>query len=287
VAGTGPVTARYAGVVVSGTVPGRDRVACRESAGRVGAMMGRQHACCGLLVGVALAGLVPSAPLPVRGLVVAVAGGAALLPDLDHPGATAARSLGLLTRVIAHAVDWVSLTVYHATRAPGDPAERRSGHRTLTHTVPGCLLPGLLLTVAGLLWPVSLAVACSLLTGLLALGLRRAGLLLLVVSSVVSWWTLTTYPGWWWLVSVAVSCGCLVHLAGDWVTEAGVPLLWPLQSEQCRWRLLTAPVTFPAGSPVETQIVAPLLLLGLLVEAFWATGLLGAVVAAVSPEVSG
>lgn len=243
-------------------------------------MLGMQHATCGLLAGVGVAALIPSAPWPLRGLVVVTAGGAALLPDLDHPGATAAKSLGPVTKVIAWAVDRVAVTVYHATRGPGDSPTRRGGHRLLTHTVPACLLAGALVGLLGVLSPVALAVVCGLLAGLLALGTKQAGVTLAVTCAGVAWWLLERYPGWSWAVPVAVTVGCLVHLAGDAVTPSGVPLLWPLAVRGERWRMVSTPVTFDAGGAAETVAVAWLLRAGLAVAVASVTGVLPVVVSA-------
>lgn len=243
-------------------------------------MLGKSHALCGLIAGVGMCSAVPSAPLPVKGLVVVTAGGASLLNDLDHPSATAARSLGIVTKLIAHGVDRASLAIYHASRLPADPVERKSGHRLWTHTVPSCLLAGLLVGLLVLVSPVACAVACGLLAGLLAQGVKVAGGLLGLVTFVVTWWTVTQYPGWSWLVPLAVTVGCLVHIAGDWVTNSGVPALWPLESRGRRWRLVTCPVTFAAGDSVETMFVRPGLVVCLVLVTGWETGLLGLVVTA-------
>lgn len=246
-------------------------------------MMGRQHCASALLAGVGLAACVPSAPWPIRALVVVVTGGAGLLPDLDHPSATAARSLGLLTKLIARGVDTVSLAVYHATRSPGDAASRHSGHRLLTHTWPGCLLAGVIAGLLVLVSPIAGAVLCGLLGGLMALGIRQAGFPIAAVTSVVAWFTLDQHSGWSWLVPVAVLLGCVVHTLGDWLTNSGVPLLWPMASQGKRWRLVTAPVTFAAGDHIEKNLVAPLLVIGLVVATAQVTGVLpAAITAAVS-----
>jgi len=248
--------------------------------------MGRSHGLTGLLGGVGFAALLPAAPMPVRGLLVIVMGGAALLPDLDHPNATAAKSLGLLTKVIAYGVDRLAVTVYHATRARGDSASRQGGHRLLTHTIPWCLLVGGLVAVLGTASPVALAVFCGLLGGLLGLGLQVAGIGVALSTGVLAWWTLDTYPGWSWTVSVAVSIGSLVHLGGDAVTPSGVPLLWPLVYRGERWRMVSTPVTFTAGDSVESLLVAPLLVVSVVVSAAQVTGVLPVVISAVSRGVS-
>src|SRR5690606_22340506 len=138
-------------------------------------MMGRQHALSGLFAGCLLAGALAPAPLPVKALVVATTGGAALVPDLDHPSATVARSLGIVTRLLARAIDRASLSLYHATRTDGDPRERRSGHRLATHTVPGCLVAAAVVGLLCLAHPLAGAAAACLLVGLLGLGVRAFG----------------------------------------------------------------------------------------------------------------
>lgn len=101
------------------------------------------HTLCGLTSGVLLAGALSypalACPLPVRLLVIPLVGGAALLPDLDHPSAKVAKSLGPVTQALAHGTSQLSLAVYHSTRGPRDPGERRDGHRLLTHTAIGCV----------------------------------------------------------------------------------------------------------------------------------------------------
>lgn len=79
---------------------------------------------------------------------------------------------------------------------------------------------------------------------------------------------------------VAVSLGCLVHVLGDWLTDSGVPLLWPVVSQGKRWRLVRSPAPFSAGDHVETGIVRPLLWAGLLVSVSCVTGVLPVLVSA-------
>jgi membrane-bound metal-dependent hydrolase YbcI (DUF457 family) len=237
--------------------------------------MARGHALVGLLGGVGYSALLPAAPLPIRALAVVVTGGAALLPDLDHKNATAAKSLGLLTKLIGAGIDRLAVAVFYATRAPGDPVEKNGGHRLLTHTVPWCLLIGGIAGVLGWVYPVSLVAVCGLLVGLLGLGFRVAGCSLLVIATLVAAVAFTQYPGWSWTVSVAVALGGLLHLVGDWLTPSGIPVLFPLVSAGQRWRMVSAPVTFRAGDAVETALVTPLLAVGLLGAVAWETGLAG------------
>lgn len=81
-------------------------------------MMGRAHMITGSSTWVtlsALAGPPHLVPLIVGG---ATAAAGALIPDLDHVGSTAARSLGGASRVVAHGVRWLS-----------------GGHRRGTHSL--------------------------------------------------------------------------------------------------------------------------------------------------------
>jgi membrane-bound metal-dependent hydrolase YbcI (DUF457 family) len=235
-------------------------------------MMARQHCLSGVLAGIGVAAVLPTAPLPVRVLAIAVTGGAALLPDLDHRAATAARSLGLLTRLVAVGISRISLAIYYATREGGDPADRRSGHRLFTHTIPGCVVAASLVAVACLLHPAVGGAVVALLVGLLGLGLKMAGTVPGLVAGGATWWALTDDFGWWWVFPVATFLGCLVHIVGDTVTDAGTPLWWPIMRGGRRWQPVTTPVTFAAGDHVERAVVAPLLAVGVAVAASGALG---------------
>lgn len=249
--------------------------------------MSRNHALTGVLAGCGLAACLPAAPWPVRGLVVVVAGGAALLPDLDHPSGTAARSLGLVTRLLARGVAALSLVVYHATRADADPADRKGGHRTATHTVPACLAAGVTVAAAAASHPAVLVVVASLLAGLLGLGVRTCGASLAAVGGALAWWAASEHPGWWWVYGVAAAVGCLAHLGGDLVTPAGIPIWWPIERRGRRWAPVASPVTFPAGGAEETVIVTPLLLVAVAVAGAAVTGVLPVVWEAASAVAAG
>jgi membrane-bound metal-dependent hydrolase YbcI (DUF457 family) len=235
-------------------------------------MMGRSHALCGLIAGASAATVLEHAPLLVRLLIVPVTGGAALLPDIDHPSSRVARSLGFVTKWIAHGVAHLSLTVYHATRAERDTSDRHSGHRTLTHTVPGCVTAGVGTGVSLLVHPALGVVVLALLCGLLAQGFRSIGVGFTLGSAVVAWLTVTHYPGWSWLWPLVVTLGSLVHVAGDWVTNSGVPLYWPLTRDGKRWSLVHAPATFSTGQEFETHVIGPALYVGLTLAAGFMVG---------------
>jgi membrane-bound metal-dependent hydrolase YbcI (DUF457 family) len=228
---------------------------------------------CGLTVGVCAAGLLDHAPWPVRLLLIPVMGGAALLPDIDHPSSRVARSLGFVTKFIAVGVAALSLAVYHATRTEADVANRHSGHRTLTHTVPGSLFFGLIAGVTVLAHPIAGAVFLALLIGLMARGFKTVGTGFTLAGGGLAWFTLTHYPGWWWLWPSVVTLGSLTHIAGDWVTNSGVPIYWPLLRDDRRWSLHHAPMTFATGKDFETEVVTPVLAVSLTLAGGFAAGL--------------
>lgn len=146
-----------------------------------------------------------------------VAAGTAVLPDMDHPDAKVARSLGPLSRSAARIVRRVA-----------------GGHRQRTHSLAFVALVAWALTwLAGLpgRWPlaVTLGVIISLSVRLLGPSLK------LKVRPSVAWavGTLTavaigngTVPVGRGVI-VAGVVGAASHLIGDGATRQGVPLLWP------------------------------------------------------------
>ena len=64
-------------------------------------MMGRTHALTGWCAGLALAPAVGAGSVHKAVIFAATTAGFALLPDLDHPGASASRLLGWLTGALS------------------------------------------------------------------------------------------------------------------------------------------------------------------------------------------
>lgn len=258
--------------------PDQARSDLRTVLPRFGALigvMGKSHALVGTTFGVLFAGALGDAPLAVRLLLIPVTGGAALLPDMDHPSSRVARSLGPVTKIIAKGVASASLSVYHATRTELDVADRHSGHRTVTHSLAGCLIFGLIALAAVGINPYAGTVLLALLVGLLAQGFKSIGTGFTLTGGAVSWWVLTHDHSWWWVFPVAVTVGAAAHLvAGDYLTNSGVPLLWPMVINGRRWTLLRAPATFSTGTPFESHVVTPLLFVTLGLSALTASGAL-------------
>jgi membrane-bound metal-dependent hydrolase YbcI (DUF457 family) len=187
----------------------------------------------------------------------AVCAGGALLPDLDlsgrvtsgQGGATVANTFGRASLFVAEVVEKVSLLVYSATRMKHDP-HRENGHRTLTHTVPFAVGIGLLTTWAcgaGGKWAVIGILFLMLglaLRGLLHTWAERAGWVpITIVSAAAAYGTYLYLPTGrgYPLLGVAVGVGCFVHLLGDIITRAGVPIMWPIPTGRRMWRMIGVP----------------------------------------------
>ncbi|WP_231640909.1 metal-dependent hydrolase [Nocardiopsis sp. NRRL B-16309] len=221
--------------------------------------MGTSHSASGLLVGVSLAAALGSHPADLF-VCAAVGAGAALLPDLDEPGSTVGRSLGVVTAGLSRLLRSASRATYRATGTPYELREDRDGgHRHLTHTVPAVLTFGALWWGVASLGAVGLAVAVFALAALgLACVLRPfgrsavqgAGVLGVVVATAA-----VLFGSSPWLVGLTVAVGSLTHILGDWLTRSGVPLAWPLTHRGKRWWMFRSPVAFRTGqSRVEDAI---------------------------------
>lgn len=236
-------------------------------------VMGPTHALSGVAVWMAgaagvqlLGGTVPSAELAVG---AAVTAGAALLPDIDHPSSTVARTFGPVSGAVSSAVDRVSTTVYNATRMPRE-APRTGGHRTLTHTAVFAVAAGALVGIAcGLLGRPAAATVLFLTLGLAIRGLmgrwaRRQGWVVTTLltggaAAAAMWWLPSGrgYP----VLGVAVTVGALTHCLGDMITKQGCPLAWPLVHRGKRWWEFAPPAALRirAGGSFEKTVLVPVL----------------------------
>jgi len=221
-------------------------------------MMGTSHAATGVLTGGAVAVLC-GADVLVTLMCAAVGAGAALLPDLDEPGSTVGRSLGRVTELAATGLRDLSRRVYRGTATPRELADPRDGgHRFLTHTVPACLVFGLVALGIALV-PAGAALVVFAMS---ALGLgtvagswrswgtaRRRRRAALVVAGVFGACTLLVqdFGPAAWLIALVVFAGALTHVLGDWLTRSGVPLAWPFAVRGKRWWMLRSPVAFHTG----------------------------------------
>lgn len=226
-------------------------------------MMGRQHALSGVAVGLLLAPLVGLDQAATVALFAGTVGGWALAPDLDCGGATASRSLGVLTRGLSWCLRHLSETVYHHTLGPADQPGRSGEHRCLTHTLAFALTAGLLAGLSSLAspWVVAGWAGFGLLCATRSLGgwvllLAGAGMAApLVTSGPAALAALDGAP-----LGIAVAAGCVAHLAADGVTCSGIPALWPVRIGGQRWHelhLLPAGFRLHTGQRVERWLVFP------------------------------
>jgi membrane-bound metal-dependent hydrolase YbcI (DUF457 family) len=203
----------------------------------------------------------------------AVCAGGALLPDLDlsgrvtsgQGGATVADSFGRVSLFGAEMVEKFSLGVYDLTKMKHDP-HRHNGHRTLTHTLPFAAGMGALTTWAagnGGKWAVVGILFLMLglaLRGLFHTWAEKAGwILVTLLSAGAAYGTAVYLPAGrgYPLLGVAVGVGCVVHLLGDVITSAGVPILWPIPTGRRMWRMIGVPnvLAVSVGGKVETILL--------------------------------
>ncbi|MER7457401.1 metal-dependent hydrolase [Micromonospora sp. NPDC126480] len=241
-------------------------------------MMGPSHALSGAAVWLAgswaldhFAGYEQS-PLALA-VGTAVCAGGALFPDLDlsgkvtrnQGGATVARTFGVFSLFLAEVMEKVSLGVYYATKLSRDP-RRSNGHRTLTHTIPFTVLVGwgtTTLCAAYGKWAV-----IGILFFMFGLALRglfdewaeRAGWVVVTLASLgAAWFTFANLPGdrGYPMIGLAVGVGCFVHILGDMITRAGVPILWPIPIKRRMWTPVSLPdsIALRAGGKTEVVVV--------------------------------
>jgi len=200
-------------------------------------------------------------PEVLAGAVVAT--GAALLPDIDHPSATIARSAGAASKLAASAV---SSAVGH-----------RGGTHTLLAVTVFTVLGGL---AAGLNWswhaPVVgqvqfgtiaiVTVLCAFAVG--AMKLVRGSLLPWIIGLACALLTGLAAPETSLWLPVAIGLGALVHLLGDLATTGGIPFpTWPLvlkpsrHAESALWQAdgsVAVPILGNAGSAREWALCSAL-----------------------------
>lgn len=171
-----------------------------------------------------------------------VTAGAAMIPDLDHPSSTIARTFGWPTQLLAQ---WV--------------AYWSGGHRKATHSALFAVGAG---AVAGVLvlFQVGQIVAVTLALGLgaRALGWTKGGAVAnagtFVVCGLLAYGFAETVNLIW--LPAAYTLGCLAHVAGDACTKGGVPLAWPSRRTYRVSKLRT-------GGWVEVRLIGPALALGI------------------------
>jgi membrane-bound metal-dependent hydrolase YbcI (DUF457 family) len=228
-------------------------------------MLGRDHALSGALAFAAAAPLlhVTGAHLAAG---IALTAGAGVLPDIDEPGSTIARTFGFLTGAFAWIVHKIS-----------------GGHRKGTHSLFGVAL----LTAGSLaagswqagaqaagghpqpwwhLVPAALILALLFSAGFRALHIGghhgdAAGVALAALAIWKGWDLVLVPPRHVPVLAVCLALGMLAHIAGDMCTHDGCPLLYPVVRHE--FGLLPAPIRFTTNKLAEHWIVTPLLIAGI------------------------
>ncbi|GAA3150079.1 metal-dependent hydrolase [Kribbella aluminosa] len=204
----------------------------------------------------------------------AATAGYTLLPDLDHPGASASRLLGPVTRLVSGAVRAFSGVLYNLTKGPRDE-DGTGKHRHATHTLVAAVLLGFL--AAGLGDRGKWAVLAVAVTGLVLAADALGDWIVLAVLAAAGWSVvgagpgsaaadavqagLTQIGGW---IGAAVGVGMFVHCLGDSLTRSGCPWLWPLPIRGETWYeiRLPRPLRFSTGHWFEHAVIVPVLTIG-------------------------
>lgn len=238
-------------------------------------VMGPTHAMSGAAAGLAAAAVLPvewggPSSLAETFAWAGVCAGSALLPDLDHPQSTVARSFGFVSQIASEGINTVS-AAFHGLTGTRRDGTRADGHRTLTHTLLFAVGLGVLVSSLVATFGKPAIIGTLFLTlGLAIRGLagdwsKKQGWLAVSPSaallSLIAW---QTFPADTGSVSlgVAVTLGCVTHCIGDGITREGIPFLAPLVTVNGkRWWEFTLPslLRIRADGPFEKVVLLPAL----------------------------
>ncbi len=194
--------------------------------------MGKAHAATGLAIGAGVGLAVFGVHSPTWMIASVGTCGASILPDIDEPGSSVAHEFGFISHGVSWAVNKVS-----------------GGHRKLTHS-----LLGLGIVTALLVLLATGPLASAVIFGILAAGAWRIAVpwftglrrlyLVVGIGGGAAFYYFHPFSGV--LLVVFLALGWLTHMAGDFLTNGGIPLLYPNRSRQC------LPVFGATGSKAET-----------------------------------
>lgn len=212
-------------------------------------------------------------------VVVAIIGcaGFALLPDIDHPKATAAQTFGWPSKLIAKLVEKLSAWIYFSTKT-GRDQKRQGGHRTLTHTLLFAITMGiatlllasnkialLIILFIGLCWGIRgffpktvKAARFKLMPRTLRKAFPRGSVKIFLytiaaITPLLMFTEMLAAPSVL-LMAIVVFWGTLIHSLGDCLTDSGAPLLYPLPIDGKVWYRFKAPARFSTGSELGKKI---------------------------------
>lgn len=219
--------------------------------------LGRTHVLGGIALGLAAVDTWGQLTLPQALAAAALAGGSALLNDLDTPSSTASHAAGRLSQAVARGVQGLSQAAFNLTATPADRRYGSATHRGLTHTLVWAGAVGALTWQLARLGPVAVGLIALVVAvpGVRVLAPRARGwghvLLAIVLAGAVTATQPTAI-----VVGGAVGVGLLSHDLLDACTTMGVSLLWPLRLRGMRWRRVGLPrfLRFHTGGPAEPWV---------------------------------
>lgn len=206
--------------------------------------MGRTHALSGMVAYAGIAPLVGHVSTVQLATGIVTTAGAALLPDLDHPQASATHTFGPVTRVLSWMIRLLS-----------------GGHRHGTHSLVGiAAFVALAWAATGSPWATGVVLWL-----LMALAVRvfrsrdpvGERVVVAITAAGAATWLVLAHGLNPWFLPISVGLGAAIHILGDMCTEEGAPLAWPLTLKHVRIG------SIDTGHAVEHLIVVPLLLVGL------------------------
>ncbi|GLU46166.1 metal-dependent hydrolase [Nocardiopsis ansamitocini] len=178
-----------------------------------------------------------------------VCAGAALIPDLDHKSATITNTYGVFTRTLGALFNWAF-----------------GGHRNGTHSILFVLLMGGMTQALALWSDLAVQIFVFLLIGIafngLGYGMSKNKVAAEIINALATAGiTLALYTSgvnYNW-IGIAVAFGCILHFIGDMLTEAGVPLFWPVW----KYRFGLKFMGFKTDGKVERNVITPVLTLAI------------------------
>lgn len=257
------------------------------------AFMGYTHALSGIAITLALIAFFPeflgqillTANVWVFVQFVVATTGAAMLPDLDNSASRAKSDLGPFGIILSSVFRTTSVIAQTTIRTKRD-SDEPNPHRGLWHTIPAALLLGFLVylgtqmggqvelpLIGEATWGTIFALLITFMLTHLTLStlakefmdkVKKSNvtgeLIAVAISLIISILLFAMLPediDFWWL-GVSVALGMIIHIAGDLLTTAGVPVLFPLSAIiKGKFWWTTRLTKMKAGGAAENMLITP------------------------------
>lgn len=232
---------------------------------------------------------------------IVIIAGAALMPDLDAVQSTSISTLGIVGVILSTIMRGISSIIQSTIKSSSD-SSGSDPHRGFWHTFLAAGLVGLLTSTLTsinkemfVLWgnPVTVATFTVIFIIFISLQLVLAslfksfyrktkgkfmGTIILQIGSLIASISLLAFLppnlSYSW-VGIAVSLGWVLHLLGDMLTVAGVPVLFPIKFKGKMWWNFRFPLGIKAGGFIENALLIPLFSVILIISAVNVIPLLG------------